>query len=305
MPPPPQLRLHFASILRLLWHARLLVAVGAALGLIAGTLLVYSASLGVPPKFERRGDRVGVASTEVLVDSKGSQAVDLGEDPVVIDIPGLIARARLLANLIATSPLREEIARRARIDPATFLATAPSIGSDSPTPETSAPERLNVMSATLNEQLPIVTINTESPDEATAARIASTAAAELTRYLHSLAAQDNVRGDRQLVVKPLSALHATVHRGPRRLLAVVAFAFVFGLWCIGIVFVSRFRRGWREADPTRAAERGAGSAWADIIAVPAASAEEPARGLGGTKPGLWAVPERPERPEQRTTDVSA
>jgi hypothetical protein len=243
-------RAELVSVLRLLWRARLLVAVGMALAVLVGMTLTYHVTLGAPPTLESRGHSVGIASAQVLVDSKSSQTVDLGEDPVLIDIAGLIARARLLANLIATSPLRDEIARRAGIDPASFLATAPSIGFDSPSPAaaSSTTAQPNVMNVTFNESLPIVTINAEAADEATAARISSAAASELGRYLDSLVALDEVPDAHRLVVKQLGApAHLTMRRGPRRLIAAIGFAFVFGLWCTGVVAVSRLRRGFREA----------------------------------------------------------
>jgi hypothetical protein len=255
----PRSRAELIVVLRLLWRARLLVVLGAALALLVGAMLTYHVTLGVPPTFESRGHSVGIASAQVLVDSKSSQTVDLGEDPV-IDIPGLIARARLLANLIATSPLRDEIARRAGIDPPTFLATAPSIGFDSPSPAaaSSTTTQPNVMNVTFNESLPIVTINTEAADEAKAARIARAAASELGRYLDSLVALDRVPDAHRLVVKQLGApAHVTMRRGPRRLFAAIGFAFVFAVWCTGVISVSSLRRGFREvAADTPAAGSG-------------------------------------------------
>ena len=266
--------MELVSVLRLLWRARLLVAPGAAIALLAGAILVYHVTIGVPPAFDSRGHSLGVASADVLVDSKSSQAVDLGEDPVLIDIPGLIARARLLANLIATSPLRDRVAWRAGIDPRTFLATAPSIGFDSPkpTPARSTTRRPNVMSVTFNEALPIVTINAEAADEATATRISSAAASELGRYLDSLLVRDRVPNAHQLVVRPLgAAAHATVHHGPRRLYAAIGFALVLGLWCTAIVVVSRLRRGMHEDAAEWSSRPGTGVAAGvatDVVTLP-------------------------------------
>jgi hypothetical protein len=306
----PRSRFEFASALRLLWRARLLVAVGVVLALLAGAMLAYRVSIGVPPKFESRGHSLGIASAQVLVDSKSSQAVDLGQDPVLIDIPGLIARARLLANLIATSPLRDQIARRAGIDPRTFLATAPSIGFDSPRPAraTSTTSQPNVMNVTFNEALPIVNVNAEAADEATAARISSAAAVELGRYLDSLVAQDKVPGAHQLVVKPLgAAVHATVRRGPRRLFAAIGFAFVLGLWCAAIVAVSRFRRGLREVGAERSPGSGTGVVVGlvpGLVAPPPVPAGDIAQAPPATPPLPQAL-DRPEHPERPRGGVSA
>lgn len=235
------------AVLRLLWRARLLVAVGAAIALLVGTLLAFRVTFAIPPTFESRVHSHGIAWAEVLVDSQSSQAVDLGGDTALIDNAGLIARAGLLANLIATSPLRDQIARRAAIDPSTFLATAPSIGFDSPRPvgATSTTDQPNVMNVDFNGALPIVTITATAPAEATAARISNAAAVELDLYLSSLVTQGEIPDARQLVIKPLGpARHATVKRYSGRLTAVIAFAFLLALSCAAIVVIPRFRRGW-------------------------------------------------------------
>jgi hypothetical protein len=155
------------------------------------------------------------------------------------------------------------------------------------------------MNVTFNEALPIVTINAEAAEEATAARISTAAATELGAYLDSLIAQDQVTGARQLVIKPLGAADsATVFRGPRRLTAVVVFVFVLGFWCVAIVVVSRLKR-LRDAVPSR----GSGPPVA-VGQVPA-PAHAPGIVSSGvvrrsrpTSPPVPALPERPERPRR-------
>lgn len=240
------------SILRQLWARRLLVTVGVAFAFLVADLVAFKVDIGVPPKLESRQYEVGVASAEVLVDSQRSQVIDLGGGPVRTDIVALTTRARLLANLMAASPMKEQIAIRAGIDPRTFTASAPSLAPGAPTPTSldagSVDKDANTMTVYFNETLPIVTADAQATDEATAARIAGAAITELGLYLKSVAAQDRVPDARQLVVKPLGpARFATVTRGERRLYAVLAFLFVLGAWCAAIVVSSRFARGWREA----------------------------------------------------------
>ncbi len=302
----PGVRLHAASIPRLLWGARRIVAVGAVLGVSAGVLLVYDVHPGVPPSLDRRGHITGVASSQVLVDSKSSQSVDLGDRPGLIDIPGLIARARLLANLIATSPLRDQIAARAGIDPETFLATAPSVGFDSPKarPAKGDDGRLSIMNVTFNEALPIVTINTEASSRVVAARISSAAAATLEDYIGTLTARDEVKDAQQLVIKTLGAPDsATVRRGPRRVSAVLVIVFVLGGWCTAIVIVTRMR-ALRDAPPQTGT--GAGAVVAAFPAPGATAAEMPGDAAERSRPPpLSALPERPERPDRPRRGVNA
>ena len=107
------------AVLRELWRYRRLVIAGAIVALVFQVMLVYNVSLGIPPKLESRQYNVGVASGAVLIDSQSSQAVDLGggEGEVKVDVASLSARAQLLANLLVTRPLRDEIAKGAGVAP--------------------------------------------------------------------------------------------------------------------------------------------------------------------------------------------
>jgi hypothetical protein len=239
------------KVLRQLWRHRPLVAIGLALAMVVGTLMAYKVTPGVPPKLESRQYDVGIASAEVLVDSPSSQVADLGGGTVRTDVVALTARARLLANLMAASPLKDEIARRAGVDPRTFAASAPSIEpSQKPATLQVSPTGpgANVLTVYFNETLPIITADAQAADEATAARISSAAVAELSEYLKSIAALDKVPDARKLVVDPLGrARFATVQRGARKLYAILAFVLVLTLWCGAIVFTAKLARGWRQA----------------------------------------------------------
>lgn len=304
------------AVLRQLWRQRLFVAIGIALALLVALLISYKVTIGLPPSFESRQYQVGVASAEVLVDSPSSQVADLGGGKVRTDVTALTSRARLLANLMAASPLKDQIARRAGIDPRTFVATAPSIEpSQKPTTLAEAPTgRLaNVMTVYFNETLPIITVDAQAAEEAGAAQIASAGVAELGEYLTSVAALDKVPDARQLVIDPLGeARFGTVQRGPSRLMAVVALIFLLGLWCGGIIVVSKLVRGWRQAaaaeqdECTPAATHAVTEPWfPEPPGAQAASAPELSRTRDRAKgsaparsaPGrIHEVPELPERP---------
>jgi hypothetical protein len=303
------------AVLRQLWRYRLFVAVGTALALLAGTLISYKVTIGFPPTFESRQYKVGIASAEVLVDSPSSQVADLGGGKVVTDVTALTSRARLLANLMAASPLKDQIARTAGVDSRTFIATAPSIEpSQKPTTLTATPTspRTNVLTVYFNETLPIITADAQAPTEAVAARISSAAVTELDKYLASVAALDKVPGARQLVVDPLGqARFGTVQRGPPKLMAVVAFVLILALWCGGIVLVAKLVRAWRqdarkEEEGRSAGQRSEPSTRSPQRAGPRAPAREPPRPERAvTDPAPSAsgrvheLPELPERPVRR------
>lgn len=239
-------------ILRQLWRQRVLVAVGLVVSLVLGLLVVYRIGLGVPPSFTSRQYDIGVASAEALVDSPSSQVADLGGGPVRTDVVALTARARLLANVMTTSPLKDQIARRAGIDPVTFSASVPSLGPDAAKPQSvsNGPTnpRGNVMTVYFNETLPIITADVQATDAALAARIATAAVQELGTYLKSIAAEDKVPNPRQLVIDELGpARYATQTEGPRPLSGFGAFLLIFGVWCAALLVTSRLVERWREA----------------------------------------------------------
>jgi hypothetical protein len=269
------------AILRELSRRRLLVALGLVLGLVCGIAIAYHVTLGLPPKLDKRQYTVGLASAEVLVDSPNSQVIDLGAGRVHTDVGALTTRARLLANLMATSPLKDQIARAAKIDPRTFVADTPSLGPSvkaAPIDAPAAGPRTNRMTVYYNETLPIITATAQASSEDVAARIASSAVGELDRYLGSVAAQDKVPDARRLVVEPLGpALHGTAQRGRSRVLAGFAALLVLLLWCGGIVLTANFARRWRQAAAEEARrELDEGPATAGPPAADGPSARAPA-----------------------------
>lgn len=299
------------TLLRLLWRQRLLMAVGLVVALVVGIILTYKVSPGLPPAFESRQYQVGIASAGVLVDSPSSQTIDLSGGQSKADVASLSARARLLANLIATSPLKDQIARRARIPVDTMIAAAPTSDgiATKPSPLATGETKVratdpeaHVLTVYVNEALPIITADAQAPTPAIAARISSAAVAELSLYLQSVAAADRVPDARQLVVKPLGpAKSATVQRGPRRLLSIMASLFVFGLWAGGIVLVSSLARGWRavsEAEGQAPGERPVPGP--RVERMPATHSDAPVTRPppGGVSARPESVPDLPERPER-------
>ena len=297
------------TVLRLLWRQRLLLAVGIGLAVFVGIVMAYNVTGGLPPKFESRKYNVGIASAEMLVDSPKSQVADLGGGQALTDVGGLASRARLLANLMAISPLKERIARRAGVNPRRLIATAPSV--DLPKAKNALDasadgQKATTLTVDFNEVLPIITANAQAPSPEMAARISTAAVEELKAYLKTVAATDKVPGARQLVISPLGpARFATVARGPRRLFAILAGVFIFGLWCAGLVFGTRLSRSWREAaaEEQRDAATPAQPAWgnapharrggADLAELPPATSQR-----ASSPPELVEVPELPERPER-------
>lgn len=310
------------AILRSLWQRRLLVAVGVAFAIAVGIMLTYRVGVGVPPSLESRQYDVGIASAEVLVDSPNSQVIDLGGSAARADIASLSVRARLLADLLATNPLKHRIARRAGVTPQLLVALPPSTEmvveagplESASTDRTSDP-RAHVLSLRVHEELPIIGIDSQAPDEQLAARIADAAVAELGLYLENAASATDVPSSRQIVVEPLGrAGSSTSGRGPGATLAVIAGFLAFVLWCAGILVVSGLVRGLRQpiAEPPAdapAAPEPSHPAWSDpvvpAVADPSPREMGPERPVEGSRPRQEPphAPDLPERPAPRPHDM--
>lgn len=241
----------FVIILRDLWRRRLLVVAVAVVALLIGGLTTYR--LGLPP--ESRQYQVGIASVRALVDTPSSQVVDLGmrEDTNASVLP---ARAVLLANLLTTTPLKDQIAERAGVPGDQLIAnadtptdgvpvTAPLATGTTLSPD--APEA-KVITLKTDVSLPLLTVNSQAPDAEMAARLADSTLAVLDEYLDSVSADEAVPASRRLLVKPLgSARSATEQRGPSRIFAVAVVIVVFGLGCTLIVVGLALARAWQHA----------------------------------------------------------
>jgi hypothetical protein len=257
------------TILRELWRRRFVVGIGIAYALLVVVLMMYRVGFGIPPKIESRQYTAGIAATDVLVDSPNSQIVDVGGgstdvEGATIDLGGLSTRARLLANLMSSSPLKDRIAEAAGIKADHLIVIAPTGDDLTPQPagasSTSVKVKIgdrdaNVLGLFVDETLPILTMRVQAPAPETAEKLAAGAVKELREYLKSVASADKVPDARQLVIEPLGpATSAPVVKGPRRLFAILAGLFVIALWCLATVMIPRFARTWRDQARAEAEE---------------------------------------------------
>lgn len=239
--------------LRMLIRHRRLLAVLAVVAILIGSLAVVRP--GLPPK-SRQYD-VGVASARALIDTPSSQVVDLGQKEDV-NAGVLPSRAVLLANLLTSSPLQDEIARRAHVPAKRLYATAdvasapdattpaPSSTSDSSPPD--GPDAW-VLRADTDLTLPLITVHTQAPTPAGAARLADSAVAVLRDHVSSVSAQESVPTHRQLVVKVLGGAQAgTETHGTSPALGFVIALLVFLLACAAVILVSLVAAQWHQAE---------------------------------------------------------
>ncbi|HEV2874511.1 MAG TPA: hypothetical protein VGW14_05125 [Thermoleophilaceae bacterium] len=245
------------AILRDLWRSRLLVITAALLALLVGVSTGYR--IGLPPSLESRQHEVGIASATALVDTPSSHVADLG-GRTGTDVATLSARASLLASLVTSSPLKGEIARRAGVPLDRLVASPPAtVGpAASPAPHVSGASikasdpRAHVLRTDVpaleSGTMPIITVDTQAPDQRQAARLANEAVSVLKAHVESVAALDRVPAARRVAVTQLGpARAATVSRGPRALYGFLIALGVFGLGCAAILGVSRLSTAWRRA----------------------------------------------------------
>src|SRR5215218_2360460 len=240
-------------ILRELWRHRWLVMLSGLIAVTIGVLMAYKVS--PPIKLQTRAYTVGIASTTAMLDTPSSQVVDLGDedDSVAASAGSLPGRAALLANVLTMSPLKEQIARTAGIDPRTLIAGSPAPNSALPLPSVGAispkSRDASFLTVTTYEGLPILGVNVTAPDERTALRLSDGAIKVLLNHLASLAKADGVPANRRLVVKQLGQPRvAAAQHGPSRRLAAVVVVLIFGLLCMAILSVSWIRTRWEDAD---------------------------------------------------------
>ncbi len=245
------------AILRDLWRHRRLVLVGLFLATAVMLLVMFRFTFDGSPQLESRQYDVGVASTAVHIDSQSSQTVDLGAAEVEVDVTTLAARAKLLANLLVTRPLRDEIARSSDVGPDLLITELSSTTEPGAPPAVATDVKVdrddpaaNVVSLQTSETVPIITVNTQAPTKETAARLAASTVATLRAYLKGETAQsaNPIPLGRQLVMRELGEPTAAIsRRGPGKAQAVGVFLLLLGIWCGGVLVIAALSRAlWQQ-----------------------------------------------------------
>lgn len=224
------------------------MVVGVLVAAVAGVLAVYSPGPGTG--LTSRQHTLGLASAKVFVDSSVSQISNVGAEASEVgsahDIPGLMTRAQLLASLLSTQPLRNQIAANAGVPRDRLHVIAPTgfgAGTSSTTGDT---VRVSTLDLSVDENLPFIVMNARAVDAATARRVTQGAVAALTAYVAETARKAAVPTGDRLVVSPMTPPKAeTIVVGPRKLYGLAAFLFVLTSWLVAIVMVPRLVDYWR------------------------------------------------------------
>lgn len=237
------------ALVRVLWHHRILVAIGAV-GAMAVGLIGTQAG----------GSHFGVASARVVLDTRKSQLLDVRAKGV----DSLAWRAALLADLTGSREMTARIARDMHVREDSLVVIAPYLAVPriaTPLPRhaadaASVTAEPYVLAVQADDGLPIVKIDARAPDAAEATRLA-TAATDALRAAAS--APERTPETADVMVESVGPIRARqIVSRPRRLVALGVAAVVFGFWCACVALFARLRRSWggpAELQPVRISGR--------------------------------------------------
>ena len=276
------------TTLRELCRLRLLVAVVLVIAVLAGVAVAYKL-----PALKPRQHEVGVATTQILLDTPSSQVVDIA--PKGSDTTGV--RANLLASLMVDGNVRAAIAQAAGLQPdqiggtsdaaSTSGSASGSTGAAAPAGPTPYLLTTHILTDSLNEPLPIIEVDVQAPTAAGAANLAAATVTGLSNYLSSTAATEKIPDANRLQINGLGVPQATTEaQGPSKAIALPVGILVFVLGCAATLGVRALVRTWR-ADASRERLAGGRSSAHDGGVV----ADEPVD-LGGV-PGAPAPVQAP------------
>jgi hypothetical protein len=241
--------------LRTLWHLRLGVVVSLLIALLAAVWSVQKISL-FPPGLTPRSLEMATATTHVVIDTPTSTLLDLRQDTYSLD--SLKNRAVLLGNVIASTGVRQNVARDAGL-PVERLRVQPPLTAEQAAPPVdseNAKKTSDILKSTdqyrlliqANPTVPVIDIYAQTPDAASAAKLANAAVDELKVYLADLANEQATPRRDQIRLIQLGRARGTVINGSVKWqIALLAFLITFGVCAATVIFLARIRAGWRVA----------------------------------------------------------
>jgi hypothetical protein len=243
--------MEFARTLKILWHRRRLMALGAVIAAAAAIISVCSVSL-FPPSLTSRTNVFATASSQILVDTPDSSFADLS-----YELEPLETRAGVFARFLANPAALALISRQSGIPAADIEAQGPyeqnlPLNQQEPTAEERSSQiigegALYRMRFENNPDLPIISVFAQAPTEKEAKALAAAAPAALRVYVERLQERQQTPRRDRVEIRPLG--HATggvVNGGANREIAILVFLVVFVGWCILLVPAHTIARGWRE-----------------------------------------------------------
>lgn len=223
------------------------------IGLAAAALSVYQVSL-LPPSAHSRDWEIGAASTTLLVDTAQSDILNLHAS--TDDFGSLEARAALIGNLMATDPVKAEIAKLMGIASSRIQATSPVTanvpqtltepGSGASATDILASADHYKLQLQVDPTVPVLHIYAQAPSGPAAVDLANDSVKGLKLYLASL---DNNRGLNPAAHVDLtqlgSAYGGVINGGVSKEIALLVFGTAFASVLFASALLARFRVGWK------------------------------------------------------------
>jgi hypothetical protein len=221
------------------------------LGLVLSLVLALGAAVW---SSSRSGLEMATAHTAVLVDTPESIMTDLRVNAYSID--GLVNRAVVLGNVIASPPMELRIAQRANIPAGVLQVQGPVTVQVSSLPvNTQNPRSMSDIlksndqyriAIDANPTVPILDIYAQTPTAQSAAALANAAVAEMKTYVAGLSGTQATPARDQIRIEQLGQATGTViNPGIKYQVALLVFIVTFLLACASTIVVSRIRKGWR------------------------------------------------------------
>jgi hypothetical protein len=250
--------------MRRLWRLKLGVVLSLLLALLCAVWSVQKISLS-PPSLEPRSLEMATAATHVVVDTPTSIVLDLRAETYSLE--SLRNRAVLLGNVMASTSVKQDIARRADVPldlmrvqaPLTPQQPAPPVDSEnarhtSDILRSTDQYRLNIES---NPTVPMLDIYAQAPTAETAAALANSAVDALKAYIDGLATTQRTPAIKQVRLLSLGRAHGVViNPGIDWQVAILVFVLSFLIFSGTVTFASRVRAGWRQAALAEATATG-------------------------------------------------
>jgi hypothetical protein len=238
-----------------LWHLRTGVVASLLVAALVSAWSVQRISL-FPPGLTPRSLEMATAATHVVVDTPTSSILDLRQDTYSLE--GLTNRAVLLGNIMASTPVLQEIAARADVPVERLEIEAPLTPHNPRAPVEAGHEKRtsDILRSTdqyrltlqANPTVPMLDIYAETPSRDSAARLANASVDVLRKHLGELARAGAIPEGKQIQLRQLGSARGTIiNKSVRWQVALVAFLVTLALSFATTIFVARVRDGWRKA----------------------------------------------------------
>lgn len=237
--------------LRELWQLRVGLVVSVLIATLAAVWSVGKVGL-FPPSVKPRSLEMAAASTRALVDTPKSTVLDLKVSTG--DFQAITNRALLVGNIMASTPVRRYIGRRAHLPPEILQVASPvtvdfpraiaSSGKRSTSDILKSPDSYR-LSISANPTVPIVDVYAQAPTPEAAQQLANGAVDGMKDYLRDLGAAQRIPPEEQVHLEQLGrAKGDVIDRGISIKVAGLSFMLVFAVSSAMVLFLARVRRGW-------------------------------------------------------------